>query len=393
MTALEVLERGVSVREEVFFRARWRKRRRFHRGRRRGRFRGSRTERGARVLLRLFSSFFFGARGEGVSVHDGGKSRLFLQHRDQHLDLLVAAAHEVGEPLDLRRVFFFFRGVCHALRANRRRGAGVLSDSGGSREVPKHSQRGSDLEHGPAEVRLVVFVVAEPLYVTPESREFALGKRVAAVDVAARELELGAERPVFLAQSFNHQLGVGLLVHEQRVPHGGDAQRESTRRYALEDVLELGIDRGHHRRGAVPAERVLQQHGHHAVSIRHVGVAVAQRHDNLLERVQRQVDVLRLAQCAAADARLADALRPGEVHEVDLAAAHSLRAGDAAFHRHREHAVRTAGLQIHRGLGDGAVDVTQEQQIERVFLRARAVRRAPARVDHPVVILQQRDFR
>ena len=267
----------------------------------------------------------------------------------------------------------------------------------GVHELPKHAQRRSNLEHRTAEVERFrgVVVAAEPLDVAPEPRELALRQRVAAsVRVAARELEFLAERSVLLAQPLDDQLGVGLLVHEQRVAHRGDAQREAAGGDALEHVLELRAHGRHHRRGAVPAERVLQEHGHHAVSVRHVRVPVAQRHHHLLQRVQGQVDVLRLAQRAELfDAGFADALRPGEVHQVELPAAHGQRARLTPLNNHREHAVRPAGLQVHRRLRDGAVHVAQEKQIQRLLFRAGAVRRASARVDHPVVVFQQSHFR
>ena len=122
-------------------------------------------------------------------------------------------------------------------------------------------------------------------------------------------------------------------------------------------------------------------------------VPVAQRHHHLLQRVQGQVDVLRLAQRADADAGFAYALRPGEVHQVELPAAHGQRARLTPLDRHREHAVRPAGLQVHRRLRDGAVHVAQEKQIQRLLFRAGAMRRASARVDHPVVVFQQSHFR
>lgn len=77
------------------------------------------------------------------------------------------------------------------------------------------------------------------------------------------------------------------------------------------DVVLVGGQRGEHGRHAVAAQRVAQHGRHHRVAVRHVGApAVGQRHDHLLQVVQRQVDVARLGQQVAVDARLVHALRP-----------------------------------------------------------------------------------
>ena len=73
--------------------------------------------------------------------------------------------------------------------------------------------------------------------------------------------------------------------------------------------LAVGPPHLHHHEGlAVPAQRVLQQVGEPRVPEGHVGVAAAQRVDDVAQRRQRLVDALRLAQAAALRARLGDAL-------------------------------------------------------------------------------------
>lgn len=75
----------------------------------------------------------------------------------------------------------------------------------------------------------------------------------------------------------------------------------------------------HHQRLAVPAERVLQQVGEPRVPEGHVGVAAAQRVDDVAQRRQRLVDALGLAEAAALRPRLGDPLRARQVHQVQLA--------------------------------------------------------------------------
>lgn len=75
----------------------------------------------------------------------------------------------------------------------------------------------------------------------------------------------------------------------------------------------------HHHEGlAVPAERVLQQVGELGVAEGHVALAGAQSRDDVPQRRQRLVDVLRLPQAAALRPGLAHALRAGQVHQVQL---------------------------------------------------------------------------
>ena len=212
-----------------------------------------------------------------------------------------------------------------------------------------------------------------------QSIDLALGEVSSSIVLPAEQSQLVPQLSVFLFQSLDDEVRVEFLVHLEFVGDARDALREATRADPLEKVFSLGTRRRHHHRATIPAR------GNRGASSsswsRGKGCAIAaplrallERHHHLLERVKGEVDVLRLLEDLPRDASLGDALRPGEIHQAHLSATHEIAAVLATFDRHGEDAVRTRRREVHRGLGDGAVGVAQEEEVERVLLRLRARR-------------------
>ena len=115
--------------------------------------------------------------------------------------------------------------------------------------------------------------------------------------------------------------------------------------------------------------------------------ALLQRDDDLFQRVEREVDVLRLHQRLAVEAHLVHALAPREVHQVNLGASHRVAALQPALHLHGEYAVRARRRLVHGRLRDGLVGVAEEEEVQSLLLVVRSVRAHVAHRHVPFVVL------
>ena len=157
------------------------------------------------------------------------RKRRVFQHRDQRFDFVVATAHDVGEP-EAASAASLVRSTSSFVHA--------VSFSY-TRDLPPLARAAfTSSRNTPSAARILSI---EPPSRAPRRRRRRRrtarrrpgASRARSLDSASRppsaspraELEFLAERSVLLAQPLDDQLGVGLLVHEQRVAHRGDAQR------------------------------------------------------------------------------------------------------------------------------------------------------------------------
>ena len=131
--------------------------------------------------------------------------------------------------------------------------------------------------------------------------------------------------------------------------------------------------------------------------VRRAAAVAGEGGDDAAEREQRHVRRLRLVGGDAHGARLLDALRAGEVDDVQLRPPRPLRrleqqlrhlarrgVGDGdgllALHEEREDGVRAARAPVHLGGADGAVGVGERDELQRLLERRHRVAHEP--VDH-----------
>mmetsp|Transcript_1917 Transcript_1917/g.8490 ORF Transcript_1917/g.8490 Transcript_1917/m.8490 type:complete len:322 (+) Transcript_1917:766-1731(+) len=118
-----------------------------------------------------------------------------------------------------------------------------------------------------------------------------------------------------------------------------------------------------------------------------------QRLDDHFQEEEGGVDVLRFLQGLAAGPRLGDALGPREIDEMQLRALDDVGAVPSRFQADGEDAVRAAGGLVHRGLADGPIGVSQEQEVQRLLLGSHAVHPQILQVEVAILVLEHADFR
>lgn len=94
--------------------------------------------------------------------------------------------------------------------------------------------------------------------------------------------------------------------------------------------------------------------------------------------MQRLVNVCRFAEHEARRIRFPRSFGPREVDKVELRMANDTAALFAPLDRDRENAVGARRREIQRRLGDCSIRVTDEEHVERVFLRCDDVLRETA---------------
>eukprot|EP00906_Rhabdomonas_costata_P011934 RCo016985 len=92
-----------------------------------------------------------------------------------------------------------------------------------------------------------------------------------------------------------------------------------------------------------------------------------QCNDNLLQEMQREVDVLRLCELRTLDPRPAYPLAPGKVDEVKLGASNHGAARFLCFNGNGEDTVGPGGGRVHRRLAGYPVQVPQKQEVQRIL--------------------------
>ena len=167
--------------------------------------------------------------------------------------------------------------------------------------------------------------------------------------------EILAERARFLAQPLDDQLGVGLLVQEQRVAHRGRSSAAPTSSFSVNRDARTQDDHGRHhraRRSSAWASESFRSTWSSRCSSRHVRVPVAQRHHHLLQRVRDRL----MAVPRTDDYRVM--VRPGfepwaqfeagprgfEAPGPATSRSSARLTQTVALDRHREHAVRPAEI-------------------------------------------------
>ena len=190
-----------------------------------------------------------------------------------------------------------------------------------------------------------------------------------------------------------HDRGVLELDDARLVDHVAHARREVERRDRLLEVADLAVDVGDQQRLAVAAQRVLEQVRQLRLPVRHVALRLgAERHDDLLEVRERAVDVHRLGLEVARAVGLLDALRAREVDQVELAPHHLLRRLDARAQLQVDCEDRVAArrLRVELVLGDGAVGLALEEQLQRLLLALHLLDAQPLDVRRAVGALDER---
>mmetsp|Transcript_75187 Transcript_75187/g.233246 ORF Transcript_75187/g.233246 Transcript_75187/m.233246 type:complete len:339 (-) Transcript_75187:10-1026(-) len=140
-------------------------------------------------------------------------------------------------------------------------------------------------------------------------------------DVALAPLaELRTQPPELRLVAPEQRPLVHVLIDLRAVADGLGAVRELERGERLRKGLGRRRDHGHHRRPAVAPEGVLQEARELGVAVGHVlpWPALRERGDDVAQRREALVDLLRLLQALACGAREPGPLGAGEVHERQL---------------------------------------------------------------------------